>query len=77
MNDAERIARLELVVRKLIGVLERRDTIKDGNWGWPSYRDELAALGASLVPKASHVFKDAKIGATLNEDGSVTPTRRA
>jgi hypothetical protein len=51
VTDSERIARLELIVRKLLGTLQRRDTIQDGNWGWPSYRDDLKALEMELVPK--------------------------
>lgn len=50
MSEAERIERLENLVAKLASALYRQNSEQDGNWGWPSFHDEMKAIQAELAP---------------------------
>lgn len=45
--QAERMRSSEPLVR-LVDALLRKDTAQDGNWGWPSFHEELVAIRATL-----------------------------
>lgn len=47
-SDAYRIDRLERLVLKLAEALERKDTEQDGNWGWPTFFQELHDVKKTL-----------------------------
>ena len=49
MTTEERVKRLEQVVAILMDALDRQDTEKDGNWGYPSFRAELRDLRFALA----------------------------
>lgn len=40
----ERIDRLERTLAVLMDAMDRKDTERDGNWGYPSFREELRGL---------------------------------
>ena len=44
MTDQERIDRLERVVVVLLDALDRKDTERDGNWGYPPFHQELREI---------------------------------
>ena len=53
MTDRDRIDRLERTVVVLLDALDRKDTERDGNWGYPTFRAELRELRFSIsdVPR--------------------------
>ena len=48
MTDSERIERLERVVAALLDALRRQGSIQDGQWGWPSFHEEVVDLLGQL-----------------------------
>ncbi len=48
MTDKERIARLERLVTNLCLALLRKDTDRDGNWGFPSFSEAVGKIGEEL-----------------------------
>lgn len=51
MTAAERVDRLERLVLKLASALRRKDSEQDGNWGWPSFNQEMAEILTELAPE--------------------------
>jgi hypothetical protein len=41
---AERLDRLEKMLDKLCFALQRKETEQSGNWGWPSFYEELIEI---------------------------------
>lgn len=48
MTAQERINRLERIVAILMDALDRKGTERDGNWGYPPFKAELAELRFAL-----------------------------
>lgn len=48
MSDEKRIADLEVALCRLIGALLRQGTEQDGNWGWPTFSQEIRDILHSL-----------------------------
>ena len=46
----ERLKALEEAFVQLLDAIRRAETEQDGNWGWPSFSDELKRL-RELFPK--------------------------
>ena len=44
MTLEERVARLETTLAILMDAMDRKDTERDGNWGYPPFRAELREL---------------------------------
>lgn len=49
MTDQERIARLERLVTDLCLALVRKNTEKDGQWGYPSHMEEFDRIANVLM----------------------------
>lgn len=59
MSDTEY---LTVMMAKLLYALKRRGTMQDGNWGYPSFSDEIEEMLKSLentqaVKNAEHVIR--------------------
>lgn len=51
------------MLAKLLSALERKDTEKDGNWGYPSFKDEISEMTKAIYEQPAikrHIYYTGK-----------------